>query len=465
MVDGETRHGIPSRDLQHRRRSGGRGALRSAQYWSESESDDSSLVPNSTSHSRVSRGNRLSQDECPGTPEKAGPSALTMSATKVVALTPCKRKAPDDGWDSKPRLSSRAVLRQSKRKATHEDWPCKRRSTSGEALLATATSRDDFKLTMGIQVEPVPTVDPWASDMGRLVDALSICGAAFLKVPQGKLPTPNFAGWRDLFVEATRRRNDFQRRLAVQRRLLKFHRGEDLSRALKGARKEHKPDVRYNFGVVPEAILSAEAKKDWHDLEWIRDNFKCTYDVLKPMLQQELSTLLCRREQAVQEPKGTLGSKILHNCEKWGGTRLRHSIYPADGSCTEHTDYGVVTLQRSTSAGLEADIHGCWRSLDPPMGCALIYAGDMLERLTNGTVKALRHRVSLKHVEEPFTCGMAVRQANIVFLQPDKSTVVQPLYPYLRGDLTDLPPVRYGEWHLEKQGLAFKWQTANDPFF
>merc|ERR1712113_968292 len=107
--------------------------------------------------------------------------------------------------------------------------------------------------------------------------------------------------------------------------------------------------------------------------------------------------------------------------------------YPRGGSCTEHTDYGVVTLQQSTSSGLEGYIEGEWKPLEPPAGCALLFAGDMLEILTNGRVSALKHRVRLdQEVQNGRRNDVAARQSHILFLQPDKKTVVRPLSRYLR---------------------------------
>eukprot|EP00435_Cladocopium_sp_Y103_P046044 s304_g13.t1 len=137
---------------------------------------------------------------------------------------------------------------------------------------------------------------------------------------------------------------------------------------------------------------------------------------------------------------------VLSDCESWAGSRLRHSVYPAEGSCTEHTDYGLVTLQQSTGLGLEFVSHGCWQPLEPPSGFAVLFAGDMLEILTNGEVPALVHRVSPGDV----------RQSHIIFLQPDRETLVQPLQSCLRNDGTDLPAVFYGEWHQTKTSLAFR---------
>mmetsp|Transcript_86320 Transcript_86320/g.279505 ORF Transcript_86320/g.279505 Transcript_86320/m.279505 type:complete len:81 (-) Transcript_86320:50-292(-) len=76
----------------------------------------------------------------------------------------------------------------------------------------------------------------------------------------------------------------------------------------------------------------------------------------------------------------------------------------------------------------------------------------MLERLTNGRLPALLHGV---HLGPAWAAGTATaRQSHILFLQPDRDSVVAPLRCYLRGDGTDLAPVRYGDWHKRKAALA-----------
>ena len=283
-------------------------------------------------------------------------------------------------------------------------------------------------------------------DSGRLFAALSICGAVF--VPHGEgglhLPAPNFTAWRDLWQEVTSDFHAFRARLPVRSHQLRFSQGEDLFRTLVGESKAHTPDVRYNFG-VGQTALRANCKS-WKDLKWIPDSFKRIFLGLSGLVGAELSQLT----NLEREPGGTLGANVLAQCESWAGSRLRHSLYPGKGSCTEHTDYGILTLQQSNGPGLEAFVDGKWQQLEPPPGFVVLFAGDMLEILTNGFVKALRHRVCVQAGDEK-----CARQSNIVFLQPDNDTLVQPLAPYMRGDPHDIVAVRYGDWHKKKTSLAF----------
>lgn len=304
--------------------------------------------------------------------------------------------------------------------------------------------------------EEVPTVELSACQGGELLHALAACGAAFVRV-QGVqvgdhgLPDPDFIRWHELWREALANPRAFGRRRIVKARVLKFSHGEDLQRTVEGDKKVHVPDVRYNFGAGHDALRIDEAT--WDDLKWIRDGFSSSFALCKDLIRWELVSLMNE-----PEPHGTLGALLASGKETWAGSRLRHSVYPAAGSCTEHTDYGVITLQQSTMSGLEALIRGLWQPLQPPPGCALVFAGDMLERLTNASIPALRHRVRLDAplvAASPNQCPVA-RQAHILFLQPDRHTVVQPLRRYLRGDGSDLKPIRYGDWHVAKTSLAFK---------
>lgn len=301
----------------------------------------------------------------------------------------------------------------------------------------------------------VPKIDPWGPDRGRMLEALAVCGAAFLYVGgdagEEWLPDPQYARWHDLWAEALTNRPWFRERAVVAMFKLGFNCSEDLARTVAGDAKVQTPDVRYNFGVSQDA-LHRISPAQWADLCWIPSSFAGVFHIAANLMQQELAHLV------LQEPSGTLGARVQGNCEHWASTRLRHSIYPPRGSCTEHTDYGVITLQQSNGPGLQAHIGGEWRSLHPPKGYVLVFAGDMMQRLTNGRVPALKHRVCLEAEGRTLVQGgahQAVRQSHIMFLQPDKHTVVQPLRQYLRGDGTDLPPVRYGDWHGAKASLAF----------
>jgi len=301
----------------------------------------------------------------------------------------------------------------------------------------------------------VPRVDPWGRDRGRLLQALSVCGAVYLEVDShsgtgtARLPDPSYAHWLELWREATAAPPSFWRRDLVSAGHLKFSRGEDLLRTLAGSAKAHVPDVRYNFG-LGQAVFRCGAA-EWGDLAWIVEGFRGLLDATASLAMQEILAFAGSDEAAAQ----SLCAKLRAGREAWGSSRLRHCIYPVNGSCTEHSDYGVITVQQSSSAGLHARIFGKWLALDPPDGCAVAFAGDMLEILTNGRIQALRHRVCLETLPAAASGGGCMaRQSHILFLQPDRDTVVAPLRCCLRGDGTDLSPIRYGDWHNRKASLA-----------
>lgn len=321
--------------------------------------------------------------------------------------------------------------------------------------------------------DDVPRLCIFGKDRGQLVEALARSGgAAFLELgtsPRERPPAPRYGQWRSLWHEATAQRRRFWERPAAAARLLAFNRGEDLRRTLEGEHKTHRADWRYNFGVTTGNALSRSAE-EWDDLAWIAEDFRETLDFASRLMEQELlspspasahggsasGSSAARRAAGEEERPPTLLGKLRERSEGWGCSRFRHSVYPAGGACTEHTDYGVVTLQQSNAPGLEAELNGGWRHLEPPEGCVLVFAGDMLERLTNGRVKALKHRVCLEGEAASRGEEDVVRQCNIFFLQPDKATVVQPLRQYIREDNTDLSPVKYGDWHHLKTRLAFQ---------
>ncbi|CAE7210507.1 2ODD19 [Symbiodinium natans] len=236
-------------------------------------------------------------------------------------------------------------------------------------------------------------------------------------------------------------------------RHLRLSGSEDLSRTLLGEAKYHEPDKRCAFGLSESSAKSQFV--DWGDLKWAPEGYMALKAAVAKMFESEVASL-CSAEQGSRD---LLGVKLRLGWEKWGRSGLRHCVYPAEGTCSSHTDYGVVTLQFSNGPGLEVFAHGSWQVLEePPEGGALLFAGDMLERMTNGQIKALPHRVhvqtdSLEAQSDPGKRG--VRQSHILFLQPDSDTWVAPLRPYLLNNGNDLDPIRYGDWHQMKVNLAF----------
>jgi len=96
-----------------------------------------------------------------------------------------------------------------------------------------------------------------------------------------------------------------------------------------------------------------------------------------------------------------------------------------------HTDYEAFTLMSQTAPGLELLTRsGTW--IEPPVlqDRFIVIVGDMLERLTNGQLRATRHRVIDTDWE---------RLSLILFNAFDADAVIAPLTEFV----TDENPVRY----------------------
>jgi len=322
----------------------------------------------------------------------------------------------------------------------------------------------------------IPVVDPWGRDRGHLLERLSVCGAVILEargeINISRLFAPPYARWAELLSEARGSRARFNARPCIDGRVLRLSGREDLQRTLHGDAKAHTPDDRVMFGLSDSALRSRWL--DWGNLSWVLEDYAATKAVVASIFEREVAPL-CDPEH--DQPL-TLGAKVRSGRETWSQSAFRHCVYPEGGACTEHTDYGVLTLQCCSADGLEVFIEGEWRLLHIPANSAVLFAGDMLERLTNGRTRALLHRVSLPPAERlgtvetgPADClandnrrassatsrtqRPTVRQSQVLFLQPDQNTIVAPLRRFLRGSSEDLPPVRYGDWHHHKVSLAF----------
>ncbi|CAE7552628.1 2ODD19 [Symbiodinium sp. CCMP2456] len=306
----------------------------------------------------------------------------------------------------------------------------------------------------------VPELDLCGQDRGHLLEVLALVGAVHLSpgwehvgsTDAEESPVrPEYDKWRALMLEATSQKKKWKSRPCVHDRHLRFSACEDLSRTLLGEAKYHEPDNRVAFGLSESSAKSQFV--DWGDLKWAPEGYMALKAAVAKLFESEVASL-CSTENGNRD---LLGVKLRLGWEKWGRSGLRHCVYPAEGTCSSHTDYGVVTLQLSNGPGLEVFAHGSWQVLEePPEGGALLFAGDMLERLTNGQIKALPHRVHVqKESLEVSDGGRGARQSHIIFLQPDSDTWVAPLKPYLLNNGNDLAPIRYGDWHQMKVRLAF----------
>lgn len=87
-----------------------------------------------------------------------------------------------------------------------------------------------------------------------------------------------------------------------------------------------------------------------------------------------------------------------------------------------HDDINLITaLPRATAKGLELLIDGDWQEVLPPDGHMIINTGMMLERVTNGVIRAGTHRV----VGDPENPGE--RLSVVQFCHPTPWTILSPV--------------------------------------
>jgi len=118
---------------------------------------------------------------------------------------------------------------------------------------------------------------------------------------------------------------------------------------------------------------------------------------------------------------------------------------PENVGISAHTDFECITLISQTAPGLELrDPHGNWH--DAPVGpdSIVVLAGDMLERWTNGAIRATGHRVR----------GATERRFSVVlFFAVNDGITVAPVEAYMNtGDTPRYAPVtqaRHSRTRLE----------------
>jgi isopenicillin N synthase-like dioxygenase len=129
--------------------------------------------------------------------------------------------------------------------------------------------------------------------------------------------------------------------------------------------------------------------------------------------------------------------------------RLLH--YPANDAPADarnvgiaaHTDFECFTIMYQTAAGLElTDVDGRWCEAPADVGTFTVILGDMMERFSNGILKATGHRV----VNTPWT-----RYSMILFYAVDAGYTVAPLPQFTSVDNPcRYEPVTQGE-HIARE--------------
>ncbi len=170
----------------------------------------------------------------------------------------------------------------------------------------------------------------------------------------------------------------------------------------------------------------------WPDLPGFRDavlEYNEQVTRLGRALSEVLSELLGVERDFISERSGIKAPRTM---------RLLH--YPAnDGPIDDrnvgiaaHTDFECFTIMNQTAAGLElTNVDGEWFEAPSDIGTFTIILGDMIERFSNGHLRATGHRV----VNSPWT-----RYSIVYFFAVDGDYAVSPLPQFIGPEKPD----RYG---------------------
>ena len=109
-----------------------------------------------------------------------------------------------------------------------------------------------------------------------------------------------------------------------------------------------------------------------------------------------------------------------------------------------HTDYGFITLlAQDDRGGLEVRGNdGNWIAAPPIDGTFVLNVGDILSRWSNGRFASTPHRV--------INLSGKDRYSQPFFFDPSMDAVVAPVPQCARTGGSDLPPVRYGDYLMER---------------
>lgn len=139
------------------------------------------------------------------------------------------------------------------------------------------------------------------------------------------------------------------------------------------------------LGIAPNA---------WPDIPGFRDAVLMYYEAVTAMgraLSEVFSSLLGMERGFINERSGERAPRTM---------RLLH--YPANKTPADdrnvgisaHTDFECFTILNQTAGGLElTNIDGEWCKAPTNIGSFTVLVGDMLERFSNGQLKATGHRV------------------------------------------------------------------------
>ena len=129
--------------------------------------------------------------------------------------------------------------------------------------------------------------------------------------------------------------------------------------------------------------------------------------------------------------------------------RERYGVAP-------HTDYGCLTiLCQDDVGGLEVQTRaGEWVTAHPIEGTFVVNVGDLLGRWTNDALPSTPHRVINASGRERYSLVVAV--------DPDYDTLIDPGAVLSEGKESRYPPIRCGDYILERFDKAFAYRKAGD---
>lgn len=181
---------------------------------------------------------------------------------------------------------------------------------------------------------------------------------------------------------------------------------------------------------APAKVL--EGRNAWPDLPGFRQDVCALQDGLSRIAANVLDLV----GDAVGLPRAFLSSR----CSSGEFNTLRLLHYPGgqaedvlrDVGIAAHTDFECISLILQTSAGLElTGANGCWYEAPTHPERIVVLQDDMLERWTNGLLKATGHRVRRT---------LAPRYSIVLFVAVNADQVIRPLEQFL----SDSNPARFG---------------------
>jgi isopenicillin N synthase-like dioxygenase len=176
----------------------------------------------------------------------------------------------------------------------------------------------------------------------------------------------------------------------------------------------------------PSSVKAREGRNVWPELPGFRH---CIVE-----LWNTLSTIGDGVLELIAESAGLERQYLSNRCSTRELNTLRLLHYPGgqssdpirDVGIAAHTDFECISLILQTSPGLElTDAQGKWYDAPARSDRLVVMLDDMLERWTNGYLKATGHRVR-RTVQERFSV--------VMFIAVDAEQMVEPLPMFVSHD-------------------------------